>query len=89
MKPTRVKTMKNMDGAEYQVLVVAHGFKEFPVSVYDGRQCYVTETHRVFGGPGRNYHNRHTVYFLDDGSVETIPAGKFNKAARRAPLPAQ
>lgn len=87
-RPTRVKMLRSMDGVEYPALVAVHGFNDYPVCVLDGRQCYVTKTSRVFGGKGRNCHDRYTVHFLDDGSVQTIPAGRFNKSARVAPLPA-
>ena len=76
-----------LNGGSYPALAVDYGLNRYPVSVYEGRLCCVTGQERVWGGKGRNYHDRYSVHFLDDGSVRSIPAGRFNNGAKAAPLP--
>lgn len=86
MTQTFVKEFKNVDGAAYKALAVTHGLNTYPVAVYEGRKCYVTDAYRVSGGKGRGHHTRLTVHFIDDGSVQSIPAGRFNSKAKNAPI---
>lgn len=71
----------------YRAVAVRHGRNVYQVSVYEGRQCYVTDSQRI-RNPRGGYFNSLSVHFLDDGSHRCIPAGRFNKAAKSAPLPA-
>ena len=68
----------------YTALAVRHGLNVYPVASFDGRLCYCLDAGRVFGGRGRNFHNRVSVHFLDNGEVRNIPAGQW---ARRAKTP--
>jgi len=70
---------------KYTALAAVHGLNTYPVSMYEGRHCYVTGSYRV-KPKGRHAYNVVTVWFCDDGSVQQIPAGKFNKAVKDAPL---
>jgi hypothetical protein len=74
----------------YKALAVRHGHLVRPVAVYEGRQCYVTGSVRVRGSKaGHGFHNKLSVHFLDDCSIQMIPAGRFSKAAKNAPLPVE
>lgn len=66
----------------YEALSVRHGLNVYPVSVFEGRQCYVFGSFRCHGGKGRNYHNRLQVKFLDNCELRTIPAGEWAKKAK-------
>jgi hypothetical protein len=51
--------------------------------LYNGKRCRISEAYRALHGigPGRErFGNRYIVRF-EDGTVENIPAGKFNKDA--------
>lgn len=71
----------------YKALAVRHGFNTYPVAVFEGRQCYVTEGYRTrINRRGYSYHNRVIVHFLD-GEVRSVPAGEWAKKAKNPPLP--
>jgi hypothetical protein len=72
----------------YKAIAVKHGLNVYPVALFEGRQCYATASNRVWGGKGRNYHSRLTVYFLDNGECRSIPAGLWGRKAKNPPLPA-
>lgn len=71
----------------YKALAVQHGFVAIPLALYEGRLCYVISHQRVRPEVGRSFYSSLQVKFLDDNSIQMIPAGKFNKAARTPPLP--
>jgi hypothetical protein len=71
----------------YKALAVRHGLNVYAIVSYEGRQCYVTGSTRVLQR-GRCYHNRLSVHFLDDGSTQSIPAGRFSSKAKSVPIPA-
>lgn len=71
----------------YKALAVRRGMNAEPVSVYDGRMCYVANTIRTRRKKGWGFFNLYQVNFLD-GTVAMIPSGEFNKKAKVAPLPA-
>lgn len=66
-------------------LAAMHGLNIYPVGIYDGRECIVIDQQRIArtyrGKPGAA-HTSYSVKFLDTGSVENIPAGKFNRKVR-------
>lgn len=67
----------------YEALAVQHGFNFYPVAVFEGRQCYVYGSQRVFGGKGRGYHNRVSIRFVDNGEYRNVPGGEFAKKAKK------
>jgi hypothetical protein len=66
----------------YEALAVRHGLNVYQVAKFEGRQCYVFNSFRCFGGKGRGYHNRVQVKFLDNGELRTIPGGEWAKKAK-------
>jgi hypothetical protein len=87
MTPTFVHEFRSPLAPPCRALAVRHGMNVYVVGIYNGRECYVTNSQRVWGGKGRSYFTAYTVYYLD-GSSEIIPAGRFNKGVKPAPLPA-
>ena len=69
-----------------RALAVRHGFNVYPVVVFEGRQCYVFNSFRCFGGKGRNYHNKVQIKFLDNEEIRCVPGAQFAKKAKSAPL---
>ncbi len=69
----------------YEAMAVRYGGRVLRVSIYEGRECFVTSSIRVRGRKPFGAHSRMSVHFLD-GTVESIPAAKFNKAAQAAPI---
>jgi hypothetical protein len=66
----------------YEALAARHGLNTYQVAVFEGRQCYVFNSFRCFGGKGRGYHNRVQVKFLDNDEIRTMPAGEWAKRAK-------
>lgn len=67
----------------YTALAVRHGRNVYRVALFDGRQCYCIDAGRVRGKrPGWGFHNRVSVYFLDNGEIRNIPAGQWAKKAK-------
>jgi hypothetical protein len=73
----------------YEALAVRHGFNAYPVVTFEGRQCYVFNSFRCFGGKGRGYHNRVQVKFLDNDEIRSVPCGEFAKKAKSPSLTSQ
>lgn len=88
MKPF-VHTFENkLNSTSYQALAVHHGTHQIsPVLIFNGRQCYATKGYRVRSQVGRRFYNTVLVHYIDDGSSEVVPLGKFNTKAKSAPLP--
>jgi hypothetical protein len=85
VKTPFLHTFRNNLVGEYKAMAVTHGLNTYAVSVYEGRPCYVTGSHRISRrGQGRSAYNSYSVHFLD-GSCQQIPAGKFNKAVKPYP----
>ncbi len=72
----------------YKAVSVRHGLNTYPVVSYEGRLCYVTNTVRTRRKAGWGFFNVAVVHFLD-GTNDMIPVGKFSKAAKNVPLPAE
>lgn len=70
----------------YKALAVRQGFVTIPVHIYEDRQCCVLGEIRTRRRKGWGYYNILHVKFVDDGSTAMIPAGKFNKAVKAAPI---
>jgi len=66
----------------YKALAARRGFNIYPVAMFEGRQCYVFNSFRCFGGKGRNYHTKVQVMFLDNEEIKCIPSGEFAKKAK-------
>lgn len=68
----------------YEALAVLYGRNWYPVYSYEGRDCFVVGSQRISRrAVGRTSYNSYSVHFLD-GSMEQVPAGKFNRTARAA-----
>jgi hypothetical protein len=71
-----------------KALAVRHGLVMLPVALYEGRQCCVISDTRISRrSQYRSAYNSLTVQFLDDGSLQQIPAGRFAQKAKSPPLP--
>ena len=72
---------------EYDFLAIRQGWNEKPVMVFEGRLCHVAAMARTRRDKHWSAFNVYVVVFHDTGESVTMPAGKFNKAAKNAPLP--
>ena len=66
----------------YEALAVRHGFNAYPVSVFEGRQCYAFNSFRCSGGRGRSYHNKVQIKFLDNEEIRAVPVVEFSRKAK-------
>ena len=66
----------------YEHLAARHGLNTYPIAMFEGRECYLFNSFRCFGGKGRGYHNRVQITFVDNGETRTMPAGEWAKKAR-------
>lgn len=72
---------------EYDFLAVRQGWNERHVMVFEGRMCHVAGKVRTRVKKSWGFFNLYTIRFHDNGECRPIPAGKFNRAAKPAPLP--
>lgn len=71
----------------YDACLVRIGLTDQPVALFNDRLCWIVSTHRTRVKRGYGYYNLLTISFLDGGPGESVPAGRFNKSQKTAPIP--